>query len=223
MLYAIKHKNRVVLGPVEWDKKYFEKVLKVRHSIDIELPFRQPLTVPLVIDENTSIHEARANQPDIDPMMQAYYGPLWDVSGDVIIADYEVNDHTIEDARNNFRILAAAERYSKEISNVKVEVQSIKITADTSRDGRNIFLQKFILMSDAEVVNWKFPEGWLLLTKAELGAIIQAGAAHIQAAFDWEKGINDQIDAANTAEELYAIEIIQKPLNSFEENSDVDQ
>jgi len=223
MLYAIKHKNRVVLGPLEWDKKYFEKVLKVRHSIDTELSIRNPLTIPLIINENTSIHEARTNQPDIDPMIQAYYGPLWDTSEEVIIANYEIHDHTIEGARNNFRNLAATERYSKEISNVKVAVQETEVTADTSRDGRNIFLQKFILMSDAEVVNWKFPEGWLLLTKAELETIVQAGAAHIQAAFDWEKSINDQIDAANTAEELYAIEIIQKPLNPFEENSDADQ
>jgi hypothetical protein len=223
MLYAIKHKNRVVLGPLEWDKKYFEKVLKIRHSIDIELPFRQPLTLPFIIDENTSIHEAIVSRPDLDPMMQAYYGPLWDVSGDVIVANYEVHDHTIEDARNNFRTLAAAERYSKEISSVKVEIQGIEVTADTSRAGRNIFLQKFMLMGDAEVVNWKFPEGWLTLTKAELGMIVQAGAAHIQAAFDWEKSINDQIDAAETAEELYAIEIVEKPIYPFEENSDIDQ
>lgn len=220
MLYAIKHKNKIVLGPLEWNKKYFEKVLKIRHSIDTELPFRSPLTVPLVIDENTSIHEAIVNQPDFDRMTQAYHGPFWDVSNSVIIANYEVHDLTIDSTRDNFRALAAAERYKKEISNIKVEVQGIEVTVDTSRDGRNIFFQKVMTMSDDSTVNWKFPEGWLTLTKAELELVVQAGADHIQEAFDWENSINNQINTAVTVEELYTIEIVEEQQEELETNND---
>jgi hypothetical protein len=223
MLYAIKHKNNVVLGPLEWNKKYFEKVLKIRYSIDTELPVRSPLTLPLIVDESTSIHEAIVNQPDIDTMTQAYHGPFWDLTNVVIVANYEVHNLEIDSARNNFRALAAVERYKKEISNVKVEVQGVNITADTSRDGRNIFFQKFVLMGEDSTVNWKFPEAWLTLTKQELGLIVQVGAAHIQASFDWEKNINDQIDAAETAEQLYAIDIVEEPQEALEQSNDADQ
>lgn len=213
MLYAIKYKNRVVLGPLSWAQKYFSTVLKVRHGIDTAIPGKAPETMPFVIDENTSIHEVVKNEPKIDTMTQAYHGPFWDVSGDVIVANYEVHGLEIGSARNNFRQIAASERYKKEISNAKVTIQGIEVTCDTSRDGRNIFLQKLTLMGDQDTVNWKFPEGWLTLTKQELESAVQAGTAHIQGAFDWEKQINDQIDAANTSEELHAIVIVENQTN----------
>ncbi len=223
MLYAIKHKNRIVSGPLAWAQKYFATVLKIRHRIDATIPGKAPENMPFVIDEDTSIHEVIKNEPEIDTMTQAYHGPFWDMTEDVIVANYEVHDLEISSARNNFRAIAAFERYKKETSNVKVEIQGMEVTADTSRDGRNIFLQKYTLMNENDIVNWKFPEAWLSLTKQELGFLVQAGAAHIQAAFDWEKNINDQIDAAQTAEELHAIEIVEKQPKPFEEINDSNQ
>jgi hypothetical protein len=216
MLYAIKHKNRVISGPLAWAQKYFETVLKVRHRIDANIPGKAPENMPYVINEDTSIHEVTQNEPEIDTMTQEYHGPFWDLSSNVIVANYEVRDLDIAIARNNFRAVAAFERYKKEISGVKTEVQGIEVTADTSREGRNIFIQKYILMSENEIVNWKFPEAWLTLTKQELGVIVDAGANHIQSAFDWEKNINGLIDAAQTAEELHAIEIVEKQPDPFE-------
>lgn len=223
MLYAIKHKNRIVSGPLAWAQKYFATVLKIRHRIDATIPGKAPENMPFVIDEDTSIHEVIKNEPEIDTMTQAYHGPFWDMTEDVIVANYEVHDLEISSARNNFRAIAAFERYKKETSNVKVEIQGMEVTADTSRDGRNIFLQKYTLMNENDIVNWKFPEAWLSLTKQELGFLVQAGAAHIQATFDWEKNINDQIDAAQTAEELHAIEIVEKQPKPFEEINDSNQ
>jgi hypothetical protein len=221
MLYAIKHKNRVVLGPLAWAQKYFTTVLKVRHRIDANVPGKAPEVLPWIINEDTSIHEVVKNEPELDTMTQAYHGPFWDLSGDVIVANYEVHNLQIESARDNFRTIAAFERYKKEISSVRVKIQEIEVTADTSREGRNIFLQKFLLMSDTDTVNWKFPEAWLTLTKQELGTVIQTGASHIQSAFDWEKQINDQIDEAMTAEELYAIEIVEK--RAIEQSDDTNK
>lgn len=209
MLYAIVHKGRVVLGPLAWAQKYYTDVLKIRHRIQANIPGQAPETLPYVINEETEIREVQEVRPDLDAMTQYHYGPLWDLTGDVIIANYEIRDQELDFSRNNFRAVAAFERYKKEISNVKTTIQGKEVTLDTSRDGRAIFLQRYSLMSDNEVVNWKFPEGWLQLTKSELGSAVQAGLTHIQSAFDWEKDINDQIDAANTAEELHAIEIEQ--------------
>ena len=62
-----------------------------------------------------------------------------------------------------------------------------------------------VSMADGETVKWKFPEGWVELTKTELGGIVAAGAAHIQTQFDWEKNIGDQIDAAPDVDTLKTI------------------
>jgi hypothetical protein len=47
------------------------------------------------------------------------------------------------------------------------------------------------------------------LTKAELSSVVIAGAAYIQAQFDWEKSVADSIDAAATVDDLKAITIVE--------------
>jgi len=209
-MYVIIHKGRVVLGPLAWAQKYYADVLKIRHRVQANIPGQAPEQMPYTIDENTKIHEVTENKPNIDPMVQQHYGPLWDTTNDVIVANYEVVELPIESARMNFKYLAAHERYKKEMAGTKVTIQNTEVTIDTKRGDRDIFVQKYLLMGDQETVNWKFPEGWLTLTKEELGAVVQAGATYVQSCFDWEKDINDQIDAAQNAEELYAIEIEEK-------------
>lgn len=209
MLYAIVHKGRVIVGPLAWAQKYFTDVLRIRHRITANIPGQAPEEMPYIVDADTSIHNVIDNQQSFDAMTQYLYGPLWDLSSDVVVANYEVRDQEIADARNNFRAVAAFERYKKEITGAKVTIQGLEVSVDTSRDGRNIFVQKYTLMYDSDTVNWKFPEGWLTLTKSDLGAAVQAGVEHVQGAFNWEKGIDDQINAAQTAQELHAIPIVE--------------
>lgn len=202
MLYAIVHKNRVIIGPMDWSQKYFTSALKIRHRIDANIPGNPPENLPYEIDSDTRIHLVIENKPSINDLIEYHYGPIWDLSNDVITANYEIRDIDIESARNNFRQIAAAKRYTIEVSGTKISIQNKEITLDTSRDGRNIFIQKFLLMNDTDTVNWKFPEGWLTLTKSELGLIVSEGANHIQNAFNWEQKINLLIDQCQTLDEL---------------------
>jgi hypothetical protein len=216
-MYAIVYKNRVVLGPMGWSQRYFTNALKIRHRITANIPGKPPSQMPYRIDNDTAIHDVIENKPEFDIMTQGIEGPYWDVSSDTIIANYVVKDQPIESVRNNLRKIAAGERYKKEISGVKVEVRSMFVTCDTSREGRHIFIQKLLLMNTGDTVNWKFPEGWLILSKNELAMIVSAGAAHIQAAFDWENSINDLINQATTINALNAIEIVETPPQNDEE------
>jgi hypothetical protein len=215
-MYAVVYKDKVIVGPMVWNRGIFEGSLE-RKDIKTSLPRVAPEQLPFVINEDAKIMLVEENRPEMNPMVEYYYGPLWDVSGEKAIANYEVHDSPIAFAQVNFRQQAADERWKKEIVGTKINIQNTEVTIDTSRDGRNIFVQKYSLMADNETVNWKFPEGWLTLTKAELGQIVNAGAAHIQSAFDWEKTINEQIDAATTKEELLAIEIVEKPVEPSRE------
>lgn len=206
-MYAVIHKDKVIIGPKEWNRSFFSfrfQQLKISAPM---MPRTAPSEMPFVVDENTRIVPASVIYEEINPMIQYHRGPIWVINEDSATATYVATDTPIEQARANFRNQAADERYKKEVSVTKMTIQDLEVSLDTSRDGRNIFIQKFSLMSDTDTANWKFPEGWLTLTKAELGSIVQAAAAHIQSAFDWEKGINDQIDTATNAEELLAIEI----------------
>jgi hypothetical protein len=208
-MYAVVYKNRVIVGPMSWNRGIFQGSLE-KEKIQVTLPRVAPQDLPLIINEDAKILEVEENRPQMNPMVEYYYGPLWDVSGTKAVANYEVNDTPIESAKLNFKEQAAAERWKKEVAGTKINIQDTEVTIETDRETRNIFIQKFAIMSDEEVVNWKFPEGWLTLTKTELGQVIGTGAAYIQSCFDWEKNISDEIDAATTKEELLAIEIVEK-------------
>jgi hypothetical protein len=208
MSYGIVHKNRVVVGPMAWSQKYFTSALKIRHKIDANIPGIEPEILPYVIDNDTKIHRVVENRPELNTMIHYYYGPIWDFSNDIIIANYEVKDISIEVAKDNFRSVLASERYKKEISNTKLTLQNLEITIDTSRERRNVYIQKFLTMNDGEVINWKFSEGWLTVSKEELGIIAKACADYIQDAFNWEKSINEQIDSCLTTEELLNLDFI---------------
>lgn len=207
-MYAVVYKNRVIVGPMDWNRAIFQGSLE-KEKVQVMLPRVAPEELPYIINDDSRIMLVEEVRPPVKPLVEYYYGPLWDVSGSKAIANYEVHDSPIEASRYNLKNLAAEERWKREVAGTKVNIQNTEITVDTSRDGRNIFVQKLNLMAEEETVNWKFPEGWLTLSKTELGQIVAAGAAYIQSCFDWEKNINDQLDAATTKEELLAVEIVE--------------
>ena len=97
----------------------------------------------------------------------------------------------------------AGKRYVKEAAGTQVELRpGVTVTADTSRDGRAIFVQVYGTMADDTAVDWKFPEGWFTVTKTELGAVIAGGFTYIQEQFVWEKTFVDRIDATVSIEEI---------------------
>ena len=207
MTYAIVHKGRVIVGPLGWTQKYFTDVLKIRHRITANIPGQAPEEFPYVIDENTSIYEAVENRPEFNAMVEYHYGPQWDVAQNPAVATYEVRDIDIESARNNFKILAAHERYKKEVSGTTVAIRGIDLKLSTHREAREPLVQKYVTMGDADTVNWKFDQQWLVLTRDEVKSVIAAIDQHVQVAFDWEAGIHTQIDATTELRALLDIEI----------------
>lgn len=210
-MYAVVYKNRVIVGPMDWNRAIFQGSLE-KEKVSQTLPRVAPDDLPYTVNEDAKIMLVEEQRPAMNPMVEYYYGPLWEITETRAIANYEVHDSPIEAARINFKTQAADERWRREIKGTKAAVQGTEVTIDTSRDGRNIFIQKLALMSDTDTVNWKFPEGWLTLSKQDLSGVVTAGANYIQGCFDWEKTINDQIDSATTKEELLAIEIIAPTL-----------
>jgi hypothetical protein len=211
-MYAVVYQNQVIVGPMAWSRGMFQGALE-RKGIINTLPRTAPelSELPYVVTEDAKIMPVEEVRPEINSMVEHYYGPLWTFSETTAVATYEVHDTVLMFAQQNFTAQAAEERYKREVSGVKTTIQDREVTVDTSRGARDIFVQKYLLMSDTDTVNWKFPEAWLLLTKAELGTAVTAGAAHVQSCFDWERGIVDQINAATTKQQLLAIEIVEPP------------
>lgn len=206
-MYALIHKDQVLSGPRSWDRAFFTFLLS-NNGIHLGKPIpREPIdNNPYVIDQDTKIVIAEIVQNGLNPLVEYYQGPTWELLEDRALAKYDVIDTPVEFAKNNFKDLIANKRYEKEVKGTKTIIQDLEVSLDTSRDGRNVFIQKYSLMNDTETVNWKFPEGWLLLTKSDLGQCVSEGSSYIQSCFDWEKDYTDRIEVATTKEELLQIE-----------------
>ena len=67
------------------------------------------------------------------------------------------------------------------------------------------FILLVIKMSCSD--GFKFPEGWLTLSKEELGLVVSTGATYIQSQFDWEVEKGIEINAKETAKELDLVDV----------------
>jgi hypothetical protein len=110
--------------------------------------------------------------------------------------------------RSHFKNIVTNNRYFAEVGGLKTTIQGTEVTIDTSRDGRQIYLDTYLAMSDVEAINWKFNEAWIAVTKSDMEQIVFAGKEHIQNCFTWEKNKSDEIDACTTRSEFEAIDLI---------------
>ena len=205
-MFVLVHKGRVLVGPMAWNRVMFDGNLE-KLKINFLLPRAEPAELPLVINEDTVIKRVEFNYPVYNQKTHYLEGPYWNHEGPVSIAFYEVKPQPVESVKVRLKEIVAENRWKKEVAGTKALVQGIEVTVDTARGSRDVFVQKYLLMADDSVVGWKFPEGWLQLTKAELGAIVQAGAAHVESAFAWEASKVNLIDYSNTLEDLDAINL----------------
>lgn len=201
-MYVITHHHdydEVLLGPIEWNPKFIASVLRS----DLDLPYTPTVLasdtqkVPYEILPNVWVRRVTNVSEEYNPKIQTLIGPYWSYNeNQEAIATYVAQNKPLDIVKAELKQEVAAERYKKEIAGVKVTIQGQEVTVDTNRGDRDIFVQKYLLMTDGDTVQWKFPEGWLTITKAELGTIVSAGAAHVQSVFDWESTKTSEIDNA---------------------------
>lgn len=206
-MYVLTHEGRVLAGPMAWNRAIFGGNLE-KLGINFLLPRNAPEQLPLAIDANTVIYEVEFQEPEFDNKTHYKEGPYWQFTETKAIATYVLKEQPLSVVKDSLKQSAAAERWKKEGAGVKTVIQDMQVTVDTARGNRDIFVQKYLLMADTDTVKWKFPEGWLTLTKAELGQIVAAGAAHVQSSFDWEEEKVQEINAASTLEALKAVVIV---------------
>lgn len=204
-MYVLVSDNVVINGPRPWNYRSFQNTLREELDINVQLPVTK--TDGLAIDIATGVRILAVTQvtTEFNPKIEFLHGPFWDFSNDIATASYQVHNLDIATVKSNLKNNIAATRYQREISGCICVLQNINVTVDTSRDGRNIFVQKYLLMTDNDTIEWKFPEAWLTITKAELGEVVLCGATHIQDQFAWEATKSAEIDAATTLSELDAI------------------
>lgn len=112
---------------------------------------------------------------------------------------------TFDEQKAQKKAEIAAARYAVEIAGTTVNGVQI----DTGRDSQALITGAAVaaMLDDGYSLNWKTTAGFIHLSAPELIAVAQAVRAHVQSCFDKEGELVALVDAAQTAEELDAIEI----------------
>lgn len=113
---------------------------------------------------------------------------------------------TLDELKAQKKSAIAAARYAAETAGATVD----GVTIDTGRDSQALITGAAVaaMLDDDYSLNWKTEAGFIHLTAPEIIAVAQAVRAHVQSCFDREGELVALVDAAQTAEELDAIEIV---------------
>jgi hypothetical protein len=145
-MYVIVHKNHVIDGPKKWSFRSFEETLREDLNITCRLPTNYTSKEAIVIDENTKIMFATfINQEFNGKIQKPVDGPWWDFSTGLAVGSYTIGYKHIDEVKTELKNRLKQLRYEKEIAGTDVELNGQTFRIDTSRDARNIYLQKYFL------------------------------------------------------------------------------
>lgn len=112
---------------------------------------------------------------------------------------------TLDELKAQKKVAIGAARYAAETAGTTVN----GVTIDTGRDSQALITGAAVaaMLDENYSLNWKTTSGFIHLTAPEIIAVAQAVRAHVQSCFDREGELVALVDAAQTAEELDAIDI----------------
>lgn len=201
------NQNFVILGPIEWKARYISDILSDEFDDNITVTKDDELRVPFEVIPGVKVRKCVTSFEEINPKINRHEGPFWvydDANTEIqAVANWIKVDKPIDFVKSDLKSQLANLRWQKENKGVELTIQDAKVWCDTSRGNRDIFIQKYSIMSDTDTVMWKFPgDIWLNLTKSDLGYIVSEGSKYIQSCFDWEAAKAAGVDACTTLEQL---------------------
>lgn len=206
-MFVIVYENRVVLGPMRWNKYRFENFLAEEHEISATLPTANENSVTTV-NEQCKIYPIQGSEdPTYNPTIEILHGPFWTFTETHAVSSYQVLPMDPSAVKSFLKARTAAERWRKETAGIRVTVQSQEVFVSTTAGERDKYIQTYLIKSEGDTVQWKFNGVWVTLGKSDLHQIVTAIDTHVQAQFAWESAKVTEIETAETLEQLAIIQI----------------
>jgi hypothetical protein len=205
-MYSLVNGQELLLGPIAFNYRMINSVLEEELEVDFRVKSSDYQSVPITFTEDIKILPARNEVPEFDPRFQSVSQTSHTITDTEVVFNYSVADKTLEQIKGEYKAQVAPERWNKENTTVTVTLYNREITVSTSRDNRLSLVSK--LLSSDGPYNFKFNDDvWEEITKTDLQTILNEIDSIVQAAFDWELAKLAEIDACETKEAVYAVEI----------------
>lgn len=213
-MYALIHENRLILGPMNFNIRYFNSELEDL-GINYRVSSNTPSQVPFHINDETHILPVREEVPDHDPRFFKTLSFSWEIIKDEsnipieMLLTHTITEKTLDEVKNEIKQRIKPIRQNKENVMIEVDIDGTKVNVSTSRESRLEYVSK--LISSSGIHNFKFANDiWLQINKTNLEYIISQIDAHVQSQYDWELSKINEIDSCTTPEQVYSVEIIDK-------------
>lgn len=204
MQYILVNNGQVVWGPTEWNRNVFQSEVEREVGIIAVLPQMKTDNEIITLGNSAKIMAALPRStPSYHPLHETLVGPLWSFAGEVAEYWYDVQELPVTVAKPNYNSWVAKQRWERELDGVVVTVGGTAVKVSTKREDRD---QWAILYALGNTKNWKFAEGWIELTKEDFKTIADAIHNHVQDAYDTELRLMNAVSAAETIEDLLAVE-----------------
>ena len=194
----------ILLGPIVWKPRFIQSEID-----DLEVNYVVPPAEQgyIKINDNLEIIPViEAIDASADPLYEGLAGPFYNYTDTTASMYYTKYDKPLVEVQAAYKQLAAAARYAKENLGTSVTIGDNTISLATDVASRANYLNLLNTVGEG-TINYKTNGAFIALDSAGLQAIVDAVNTHVQDAFNWEKGILDQIDAATSVEELKAINL----------------
>jgi hypothetical protein len=213
-MYALVNGQELLLGPIAFNVRMINSELEELELLErFRVSSADYQNVPLTIVDEVKILPARNQSPPFDPNYEYLYGPVHEIKEDEVVFNYWKADRSLEDIKEQYKIKVKPERQRRENALIKVAVNDTEVEVSTDRENRLALTSKVV--SGDGPFNFKFASGvWVEVTKVDLQTIITAIDAKVQEAYDWELTKLQEIDACETKEAVYEVEITPPILNS---------
>lgn len=206
MLYTLLNNNSIVVGPRDWNHKYFEYFINGLgiNAIVSETPVTEPTAYSDTVILTPTIQE---EVPSVNPLFEVLAGPYFrfENDGKMHIAFYIAQELSIEVVKGNLLAEIANSRWQKEVTAINRDINGKQLTIYMDRGSRGEYAKALSLATDEYSASWKFPEGFVTLNKTDLQTIVNEVASYVQSCFDAEAMKAEEINSKTTVEELRSI------------------
>jgi hypothetical protein len=195
-MFVIVHNDNVILGPMRWNAYRFQEVILDDCELEVTLDSRNDNESVITVNAEIKIYPVTAEpNPTFNPKTEFLHGPFWTYTDTQAVQSYQVEQLTVEAAKNFLKAQVSSARWTKENSGITVTINDIEYKFDTDINTRSKFHQ--YVTAGLTSVNWKLDQdSWIILGPDDINNIFSAITAHVQTAFDWE---NTKVTEINVA------------------------
>jgi hypothetical protein len=205
-MYSLVNGQELLLGPIAFNYRMINSVLEEELEVEFRVKSSDYQSVPITFTEDIKILPTRIEVPEHDPRFQTVSQTNHTITDTEVVFGYSVTDKTLEQIKGEYNAGVKPERQRRENTTITVTINNNEITVSTSRESRLELISK--LLGNEGPYNFKFDGGvWAEITKINLQSIISEIDTKVQEAFDWELAKLEEIDACETKEEVYEVEI----------------